>query len=70
VERGVLWRNGCDGKALRCGAWRGGKTSTIFKHLVLLVIYSVGAPGDVVASGSSLVLPRAATGTRGQYSLV
>jgi hypothetical protein len=20
VEEGVLWRNGCDGKALRCGA--------------------------------------------------
>jgi hypothetical protein len=33
------------------------------------VIYSTGTPGDfVVASGSSLVLPRAAADTRGQYS--
>ena len=32
------------------------------------VIYATGAPGDFVASGSSLVLPRAATDTRGQYS--
>jgi hypothetical protein len=38
-----------------------------FKHLAP-VIYSAGAPGDVVASGSSLVLPRAAAGTRGQHS--
>jgi hypothetical protein len=28
------------------------------------VIYSIGTPEDVVASGSSLVLPRAAAGTR------
>ena len=33
------------------------------------VIYSTGTPGDfVVASGSSLVLPRAAADTGGQYS--
>ena len=29
---------------------------------------SAGTPGDVVASGSSLVLPRAAADTRGQHS--
>jgi hypothetical protein len=40
---------------------------TTFKHLVP-VIYSIGGPGGVVASGSSLVLPRAAAGTRGQHS--
>jgi hypothetical protein len=40
----------------------------IFKHLVP-AIYSVGAPGDVVASGSSLVLPRAPADTRGQHTL-
>jgi hypothetical protein len=39
----------------------------IFKYLVP-VIYSIGTPGGVVASGSSLVLPRAAADTRGQYS--
>jgi hypothetical protein len=41
----------------------------IFKYLVP-VIYSPGTPGGVVASGSSLVLPRAAAAadTRGQYS--
>jgi hypothetical protein len=38
-----------------------------FKHLVP-VNYTTGAPGDAVASGSSLVLPRAAADTRGQYS--
>ena len=32
------------------------------------VIYSIGTPGDFVASGSSLVLPRAAADTRGQYN--
>jgi hypothetical protein len=33
------------------------------------VIYATGTPGDfVVASGSSLVLPRAAADTRGQHS--
>jgi hypothetical protein len=32
------------------------------------VIYSIGAPGDFVASGSSLVLPRSAADTRGQCS--
>jgi hypothetical protein len=32
------------------------------------VNYSDGTPGDVAALGSSLVLPRAAAGTRGQYS--
>jgi hypothetical protein len=37
------------------------------KHLVP-VNYSDGTPGDVVASGSSLVFPRAAAGTRGQHS--
>ena len=33
------------------------------------MIYSVGTPGPggAVASGSSLVLPRAAAGTRGQH---
>jgi hypothetical protein len=41
----------------------------IFKYLVP-VIYSTGTPGGVVASGSSLELPRAAAAadTRGQYS--
>jgi hypothetical protein len=39
----------------------------IFKYL-MLVIYSIGTPGDVAASGLSLVLPRAAAGTRGKYS--
>jgi hypothetical protein len=39
----------------------------IFKYLGP-VIYSTGTPGDVVASGSSLVLPRAAADTRGQHS--
>ena len=37
------------------------------KYLVP-VIYDTGTPGDAVASGSSLVLPRGATGRRGQYS--
>jgi hypothetical protein len=37
------------------------------KHLAS-ADYSDGAPGGVVASGSSLVLPRAAAGTRGQHS--
>jgi hypothetical protein len=37
----------------------------MFKHLAP-AIYSFGTTGDVVASGSSLVLPRAAAGTRGQ----
>jgi hypothetical protein len=32
------------------------------------VIYTAGTPGDLVASGSSLVLPRAAADTRGQHS--
>jgi hypothetical protein len=32
------------------------------------VIYTAGAPGDFVASGSSLVLPRAAADTRGHHS--
>jgi hypothetical protein len=40
---------------------------TMFKYQVP-VIYATGAPGDFVASGSSLVLPRAAADTRGQYS--
>jgi hypothetical protein len=31
------------------------------------VIYATGTPGDFVAPGSSLVLPRAAADTRGQY---
>jgi hypothetical protein len=31
-------------------------------------MYTAGTPGDFVASGSSLVLPRAAADTRGQYS--
>jgi hypothetical protein len=39
----------------------------MLKHLVP-VNYSDGTPGDVAASGSSLVLPRAVAGTRGQYS--
>jgi hypothetical protein len=41
----------------------------IFKYLVP-VIYSnsTGTPGGFIASGSSLVLPRAAADTRGQYS--
>jgi hypothetical protein len=30
--------------------------------------YTTGTPGDFVASGSSLVLPRAAADTRGQHS--
>jgi hypothetical protein len=41
---------------------------TTFKHLEP-VNYTTGAPGDFVASGSSLVLPRAAADTRGQHSL-
>jgi hypothetical protein len=32
------------------------------------VNYNAGTPGDFVASGWSLVLPRAAADTRGQYS--
>jgi hypothetical protein len=40
---------------------------TIFKYLVP-VIYSAVTPGEFFASGSSLVLPRAAADTRGQYS--
>jgi hypothetical protein len=36
---------------------------TMFKHLVP-VNYSSGTPGDFVASGSSLLLPRAAADTR------
>jgi hypothetical protein len=39
----------------------------ISKYLVPL-IYSTGTPGDVVASGSLLVLLRAAAGTRGKLS--
>jgi hypothetical protein len=39
----------------------------IFKYLVP-VNYSNGTPGDFVASGSSLLLPRAAADTRGQHS--
>ena len=39
----------------------------ISKYLVP-VIYSIGSPGGFVASGSSLVFPRAAADTRGQYS--
>jgi hypothetical protein len=39
----------------------------IFKYL-LPVNYTTGTPGDAVASGSSLVLPRAAADTRGQFS--
>jgi hypothetical protein len=39
----------------------------IFKYLVP-VYYTTGTPGDFIASGSSLVLPRAAADTRGQYS--
>jgi hypothetical protein len=39
----------------------------IHKYLVP-VIYSIGTPGNLVASGSSLLLPRAAVDTRGQYS--
>ena len=42
-------------------------TRIISKHLVP-VNYATGTPVDVVASGSSLVLPRAAADTRGQYS--
>jgi hypothetical protein len=38
-----------------------------FKYLVP-VNCSIGTPGDVAASDSSLVLPRAAVDTRGQYS--
>ena len=38
---------------------------TIFKYQVP-VNYTTGTPGDYVASGSSLVLPRAAAYTRGQ----
>jgi hypothetical protein len=48
-------------------------TCTIFKYLVLApeiysTVLALQAPGDAVASGSSLVLPRAAVavGTRGQ----
>ena len=37
---------------------------TMFKYLAP-AIYGVGTPGDVVASGSLLVLPRSAAGTRG-----
>jgi hypothetical protein len=41
----------------------------LHKYLpVVPVIYSAGTPGGVVASGSSLVLPRAAADTCGQYS--
>jgi hypothetical protein len=39
----------------------------IFKYLVP-VNYTTGTPGDFVASGSSLVLPRAAADMRGQHS--
>jgi hypothetical protein len=39
---------------------------TIFKYLVP-VNYTTGTPGGFVASGSSLVLPRAAADTRGSY---
>jgi hypothetical protein len=39
----------------------------ISKHLVPAT-YTTGTPGGAVASGSSLVLPRAAADTRGQYS--
>jgi hypothetical protein len=35
---------------------------------LLLVKYAAGIPGDFVATGSSLVLPRAAAGAYGQYS--
>jgi hypothetical protein len=41
--------------------------SDICKCLVP-VKYTTGTPGDSVASGLSLVLPRAAANTRGQYS--
>jgi hypothetical protein len=41
----------------------------IFKCLVP-VNYTTGAPGDFVASGSSLVLPRATAGARGQHSIL
>jgi hypothetical protein len=39
-------------------------TYPIMSKYLVPVIYSIGTPGDVVASGSSLVLPRAAAGTR------
>jgi hypothetical protein len=39
----------------------------IFKCLVP-VNYTTGTPGGFVTSGSSLVLPRAAADTRGQYN--
>jgi hypothetical protein len=41
--------------------------SHVSKHLAP-VNYTTGTPGSVVASGSSLVLPRAAADTHGQYS--
>ena len=41
---------------------------TTFKYLAP-VIYSTGTPGDIAASGSSLVLPRAAAGTRGEHAI-
>jgi hypothetical protein len=41
------------------------KATDTRKYLVP-VKYSNGIPGGAVASGSSLVLPRAAVGTRGQ----
>jgi hypothetical protein len=43
--------------------------STMPKRLIP-VNYTNCTPGDFVASGSSLVLPRNAAGTSGQYSIV
>ena len=40
----------------------------VMSKCLVPVNYAAGAPGDFVASGSSLVLPRAAADTRGQYS--
>jgi hypothetical protein len=44
-------------------------SSIMFKYLALANC-SGCTPGDVFASGSSLVLPRATAGTRGQYIIV
>jgi hypothetical protein len=48
VDGGVLWRNGCDGKALRCGAGNRHKqmraiTCTVQYYCIAVVYFSFPA---------------------------
>jgi hypothetical protein len=53
VDGGMLWRNGCDGKVLRCGAGnRHQQGARIILRTVVLILISVSR-ATVVTAGRS-----------------